>query len=311
MGCFSKLYIGSTEVSSNVWMAPMVGYTHYPFRTLVKQLGAGLAFTEMIHAGMLLSQDKTMLQRLSPEIPERDKAVQLVGSDPALMEQVCRSDFMHNVRIIDINMACPNLAVLNHGGGCALTEDLTRAGKIIEGCKRSGKTITVKCRAGMRKEKIMAEPFARMCEQAGADAIIIHGRTCDMDYSCPSVPEYIALAKAAVSIPVIANGDIASREDAEDLICQTGADGVMLGRSALKNPFLFSDITGITPDKKEVFTQQAMLISAGEETQQELRYLQNLLTLCLPEENRTNAQIQRIRDIWQPEQLMILAAQLV
>ena len=311
MGCFSKLYIGSTEVSSNIWMAPMVGYTHYPFRTLVKQLGAGIAFTEMINADMLFYRDKTMLNRLSPEIPETDKAVQLVGSGPALMEQVCRSNFMHNVRIIDINMACPNLAVLNHGAGCALTEDLSRAGKIIESCKRSGKTITVKCRAGMCKERIMAEPFSRMCEQAGADAIIIHGRTCDMDYSVPSVPEYIALAKAAVSIPVIANGDISSRENAEDLIRQTGADGVMFGRSAIKNPFLFSDITGITPDKKELFTQQAMLISAAEQTQQELRYLQNLLILCLPEDKRTQEHIQLIRDHWQPEQLSILAAKLL
>jgi len=311
MNDVSKIYIGNLEVPSNVWMAPMVGYTTLPFRRLVQSLGAGLSFSEMVNVEMLVQKDPTMQQRIMTDAHEPIKAVQLVGTEPALMEQVCRCELLRDADIIDINMACPNLAVVNNGGGCALTENLSRAARIIEGCKRSGKIVTVKCRPGMRRSKIVIEPFVRMCEQAGADAITVHGRTLDMDYSYPSEPAYIAQAKAAVSIPVIANGDIASEEDAQKLVTQTHADGVMIGRHALKDPFIFARITGRKIDKKHLFMEQVTLSLQMEQAFDDLRYLQNLLIAFLSEEKRTQKSISDIRNTVCQQLLLDLADSLL
>lgn len=311
MDFVSKIFIGSLEVPSNVWMAPMVDYTFLPFRRLVQRLGAGLAFTEMVHAEKLLQKDPTMARRILTDSQEPIKAVQLVGAQPALMEQVCRCELLRDADIMDINMACPNLAVVQNGGGCALTEDLPRAARIIEGCKRSGKTVTVKCRPGMRKNKIMIEPFARMCEAAGADALIVHGRTLDMDYSCPSDPSYIARAKAVVSIPVIANGDITSGEDAKSLMAQTHADGVMIARQALKDPFLFARMTGRKFDRRALFAEQVVLLAQLEHIYDDPRYLQNILIAFLPEEKRTGEVTADIRNTFCHQRFLDLAEALL
>jgi len=311
MDFVSKIFIGTLEVPSNVWMAPMVDYTSLPFRRLVQRLGAGLAFTEMVHAEKLLQKDPTMVRRILTDPQEPIKAVQLVGAQPALMEQVCRCELLWDADVIDINMACPNLAVVQNGGGCALTEDLPRAARIIEGCKRSGKTVTVKCRPGMHKNKIMIEPFARMCEESGADALIVHGRTLDMDYSCPSDPSYIAQAKAVVSIPVIANGDITSGEDAKSLVAQTHADGVMIARQALKDPFLFVRMTGRKLDRKALFAEQVSLVAQMEHIYDEPRYLQNTLLAFLSEEKRTGEVTADIRNTFCHQHFLDLAEALL
>ena len=146
--------------------------------------------------------------------------------------------------IIDINMGCPVPNVFKSGEGSALMLDRKRAAAIIRGCKKSGKPVTVKCRTGIHDNDMFTAEFARMCEAAGADMITIHGRSRNMMYDGTPCYREIAQAKAAVSIPVIANGGIWSAQDAEEMMERTGADGIMLARYALENPFLFSELTG-------------------------------------------------------------------
>ncbi|MBO7336030.1 MAG: tRNA-dihydrouridine synthase family protein, partial [Lachnospiraceae bacterium] len=168
---------------------------------------------------------------------------QLLGSVPASFEKAARSDLLAKFDVIDINMGCPVPNVIKSGEGCALMEDIPRASKIIEACKRSGKTVSVKCRLGMNPQKIVIEEFARMCEASGADMITVHGRTRNMMYDGEPLYEYIRLAKKAVKIPVFANGGIDSAEKAAEMMEKTGADGVMLARYGFENPLIFSELT--------------------------------------------------------------------
>ena len=239
-----KLHIGNITLGSNVLMAPLAGYTNYPFRLMCTKLGAGLAFTEMVSANGLKYNDQATAKLLYTDEAERIKAVQLLGSVPAAFEYACRSAYTEAFDIIDINMGCPVPNVIKSGEGCALTQDMKLASRIIEACKRSGKVVTVKFRPGMNRDNIVVSEFARMCEDSGADMITVHGRTRNMMYEGEPVYEYIAEAKNAVNIPVIANGGIHSEEDALKMMEQTGADGVMIARYGLENPMIFSQLTG-------------------------------------------------------------------
>lgn len=210
------LRIGSLLLSSNVLMAPLAGYTCLPFRILANELGAGLNFTEMASANSLKYRDiATKRLLLTSERSGKIKAAQLLGGNPAVMEAVAASEEMEKFDIIDINMGCPVPNVFKAGEGCAMMLDMPRAAAVIRAVKKSGKVVTVKCRTGIKENDMFAAEFARMCEDAGADMITIHGRSRSMMYD--GVPHYeeIAQAKAAVSIPVIANGGINSVSDAE------------------------------------------------------------------------------------------------
>lgn len=239
-----KLHIGNITTESNVFMAPLAGYTGYPFRIMCTGLGAGLAFTEMVSANGLKYNDNATAKLLYTDSAETLKAVQLLGSVPSAFEYACKSNYTADYKIIDINMGCPVPNVIKNGEGCALTQNLRTASKIIEACKRSGKVVTVKCRPGMNRDKITISEFARMCEDSGADMITVHGRTRNMMYEGEPVYEYIAAAKKAVNIPVIANGGIYSQEGAVKMMEQTGADGIMIARCGLENPLIFSELTG-------------------------------------------------------------------
>lgn len=243
-----KLHIGNITVDSNVLMAPLAGYTCYPFRIMCRSLGAGLAFTEMVSANGLKYNDRATAKLLYTDSAETLRAVQLLGSVPSAFENACKGEYTKDYDIIDINMGCPVPNVVKNGEGCALTQDLPLASKIIEACKRSGKVVTVKFRPGMNKDSITVKEFARMCEDSGADMITVHGRTRNMMYDGEPVYEYIAAAKDAVSIPVIANGGIHSDEDAVRMMEKTGADGVMIARYGLEDPLIFSELTGTETD---------------------------------------------------------------
>ncbi len=238
-----KLRLGNLLLPSNVLMAPLAGYTCYPFRMLAYELGAGLCFTEMASANALKYEDKATKRLLFTTKAEPIRAVQLLGGTPAVMEQMAKSTRLEDFDIIDINMGCPVPNVFKSGEGSALMLDQKRAFAIIQGCKKSGKIITVKCRTGIREDAMFTAEFARMCEAAGADLISIHGRSRSMMYDGKPYLEEIAHAKAAVKIPVIANGGIFSAHDAHEMMDRTGADGVMLARYGLENPFLFSELT--------------------------------------------------------------------
>lgn len=239
-----KIRVGGILLPSNVLMAPLAGYTCYPFRMLAYEMGAGLCFTEMSSANALKYQDRATRRLLFTTAEEPVKAVQLLGGIPAVMEEMACGELLAGFDVIDINMGCPVPNVFKSGEGSALMLDQKRASAIIRGCKKSGKPVTVKCRTGIHENNMFTAEFARMCEASGADMITIHGRSRNMMYDGTPCYKEIARAKAAVSIPVIANGGIYSAEDAEKMMEYTGADGIMLARYALENPFIFSELTG-------------------------------------------------------------------
>ena len=240
----TEIMVGGIRFSSNVLMAPLAGYTCFPFRLMAERLGAGSAYTEMVSSDALKYNDNATAKLLYTDDREKLKCVQLLGSIPAVFERAAKSERLEKFDIIDINMGCPVPNVVKAGEGSALLEDLPRASKIIEACKRSGKVVSVKCRIGMNRQKIVIEEFARMCEWSGADMITVHGRTRDMMYDGAPLYEYIKKAKDSVKIPVFANGGIDSKEAAALMMEKTGADGIMLARYGFENPLLFSELTG-------------------------------------------------------------------
>lgn len=255
------IMIGGIRFRSNILMAPLAGYTCFPFRLMVQRLGAGSAYTEMVSSDALKYNDKATSKLLYTDDREKIKCVQLLGSIPAVFERAAKSSLLERFDIIDINMGCPVPNVVKAGEGSALLDDIPRASKIIEACKRSGKVVSVKCRLGMNKHRIVIEEFARMCEASGADMITVHGRTRDMMYDGEPLYDYIRLAKESVNIPVFANGGIFGEEDALKMLEKTGADGIMLARYGFENPLIFSKLNGIdiTDTKYSLITEQLHL----------------------------------------------------
>ena len=242
-----KIKIGKVETPNNVFLAPLAGYSDSAMRVICGELGAGVCFTEMVSAkGLKYSSNKTEdLLFTYPE--EKIKAVQIFGCEPDIMGWASQSEYLEKFDIIDINMGCPVPKVFNNGEGSALLKNPLLASKIIESVKKSGKAVTVKFRIGLTEGNFVTESFAKMCEDSGADMITIHGRVRDAIYSGEVNYTEIQNAKAKVKIPVIANGGIFSREDAELMIKNTGADGVMIARGAMNNPLIFSEILGEKP----------------------------------------------------------------
>lgn len=249
MGVFAEKYcrrmnIASICAPSNVFMAPVCGYTDVQFRLSVERLGAGIAFTEMVYVEDLLRGKRRAMKSAHIDEQEAVKAVQLIGGDPLAFRQLCEGPLLKHVDLIDINMGCAVPEVVRSGRGCALVHDLARAAEIIEACKRSGKAVSVKCRPGMTMEQDWIRPFARMCEDSGADMLTVHGRPGENMHEGPVLYETIAAAKSCVRIPVIGNGGIFSDESAARMMHETGADGVMIGRYGLQYPQIFSILTG-------------------------------------------------------------------
>ena len=236
--------IGDITVPNNLFAAPLAGYTDFAFRKLCYRFGAGLCFTEMVSAkGLKYNNEGTRaLLYKSPE--EKNTAAQLFGSDPEILRAACESEALAPFEIIDLNMGCPVPKIYKNGEGSALLNDLPRAEKIISACKKSGKTITVKFRIGVDEKHIVGTEFAKMCEAAGADLVTVHGRTRDKYYAGEPDFAEIARVKQSVRIPVIANGGVFCRADAERMIEKTGADGVMLARAIRYDPHVFAEIRG-------------------------------------------------------------------
>ena len=291
-----KLRLGGILLPSNVLMAPLAGYTCYPFRMLAYEMGAGLCFTEMSSANALKYQDRATRRLLFTTADERPKAVQLLGGIPAVMEQMACSELLADFDIIDINMGCPVPNVFKSGEGSALMLDLKRASAIIRGCKKSGKPVTVKCRTGIHESNMITAEFARMCEASGADMITVHGRSRNMMYDGTPCYKEIAHAKAAVSIPVIANGGIYSVEDAEEMMERTGADGIMLARYALENPFIFSELTGKKCSKTtlQIMLEQIELTSRYYDETFTLAYIRKLASYGMKKRKGTKRYKERL-----------------
>ena len=238
-----KLKIGNVELENNIILAPMAGVTDLPFRIICKKYGnPGLVCNEMVSAKAICYQDSKTLEMIKTNNEIRPISMQIFGSEPKVMAEA--AEFMCNYTdILDINMGCPAPKVVKNGDGSKLLLNLNLVQNIVEEVvSYSNKPVTVKIRKGWDDENIVAVEAAKIIEKAGADAIIIHGRTRQEFYSGKSDIEIIRKVKENVNIPVIGNGDIKSVEDAVRMFEITGVDGIMIGRGSLGNPWIFKQI---------------------------------------------------------------------
>lgn len=243
-----SLFIKNVELKSNIILAPMANFTDFAFRKMCDDYGAGLVCTEMVSASALHYNSKKTEDLLIGERGNCPVAVQIFGHSPEIMAEAVQNPLLSKFDIIDINMGCPARKIVANGDGSALLKNIELAKNIIEACmKVSTKPVTVKFRIGYTLDNIIAVEFAKMCEEAGASAITVHGRTTSQGYS--GVPNYdvIRQVKESVHIPVFANGDCRSLSDAKKILDITKADGIMIGRGALGRPEIFSEILNEEP----------------------------------------------------------------
>lgn len=237
-----KLKIGNVILENNILLAPMAGITNLPFRLICEKFNPGLVCTEMVSSKGLLYNDKKTEKLLNMKNEKRPVAVQIFGNDIEAMVYSAKK-VSKIANLIDINMGCPAPKVVKNGDGSKLMLDIELSRKIIQAVvENSSVPVTVKIRKGWDKEHINCIEFAKMAEQAGACAITIHGRTRDEFYSGTADWEIIKKLKQEVSIPVIGNGDIKSPQDALKMFEYAGVDGIMIGRAAIGNPWIFMQI---------------------------------------------------------------------
>ncbi len=250
-----KLTIGNVEFKNNVILAPMAGVTDLPFRVLCKEQGAGLLCMEMVSAKAIYygSKNTEELMKISPA--EMPVSLQLFGSDADIMADMAKKIEEKPFAVLDINMGCPVPKVVNNGEGSALMKNPKLAEEIItKMVKAVKKPVTVKIRKGFDEAHLNAVEMAKIAEASGAAAVAVHGRTREQYYAGKADWDCIRAVKEAVKIPVIGNGDVTDALSAERLLKETGCDGVMVGRAAQGNPFIFREITeyletGVIPPK--------------------------------------------------------------
>lgn len=250
-----KLTIGNVELRNNVILAPMAGVTDLPFRVLCKEQGAGLLCMEMVSAKAIYygSKNTEELMKISPA--EMPVSLQLFGSDADIMADMAKKIEEKPFAVLDINMGCPVPKVVNNGEGSALMKNPKLAEEIITKMVRAvKKPVTVKIRKGFDEAHLNAVEMAKIAEASGAAAVAVHGRTREQYYAGKADWDCIRAVKEAVKIPVIGNGDVTDALSAERLLKETGCDGVMVGRAAQGNPFIFREITeyletGVIPPK--------------------------------------------------------------
>ena len=230
---------GSFLLPNRVVLAPMAGVTDRPFRQLCRRLGAGLTVSEMVTSDPRLRVTRKTLRRIDHSGEPAPRSVQIAGADPAQLADAARFNVAHGADIIDINMGCPAKKVCNVAAGSALLSDEALVGRILERVVAAVDVpVTVKIRTGPSPDRRNAVRIARIAESAGVAAIAVHGRTRKCAFRGVAEYDSIHAVKRAVSIPVIANGDITSSEQARRVLSYTGADAVMIGRAAQGNPWL-------------------------------------------------------------------------
>ena len=238
-----KLKIGNVALSNPYILAPMAGVTDLPFRLLCKEQGAGLLCMEMVSAKAIQYNNKNTKALLEIHPEEEPVSLQLFGSDPEVISEVAKQIEELPFAILDINMGCPVPKIVRNGEGSALMNQPKLVYEIVsKTVKAIQKPVTVKIRKGFNDESINAVEIAKIIEDAGGAAVAVHGRTRDQYYSGKADWDIIRQVKEAVSIPVIGNGDVTSGESALAMMRETGCDGVMIGRGAQGNPWIFSEL---------------------------------------------------------------------
>ncbi|MCO6412822.1 MAG: tRNA dihydrouridine synthase DusB [Thiogranum sp.] len=237
------MQIGPYSLRNQLVLAPMAGVTDRPFRQLCKKLGAGLAVSEMVSCNSALWGSRQSLRRMDHAGETEPRSIQIAGADPAMMAQAARFNVERGAQIIDINMGCPAKKVCNVMAGSALLQNEDLVKRILDAVVAAVDVpVTLKIRTGWDPENRNALAVARIAEQAGVQSLAVHGRTRACGYKGEAEYLTIRSVKQAVSIPVIANGDITDPHKAKQVLEITGADGIMIGRAAQGRPWIFREI---------------------------------------------------------------------
>jgi nifR3 family TIM-barrel protein len=267
--------IAALSFEAPVVLAPMAGITDASFRRLCREQGAALVYSEMVSAKGLWYNGEKSFELLKFNDEEKPIAFQIFGSEPQIMAAAARRLAACGNAVLDVNMGCPVSKVTSNGEGSALMKDVERAARIVEALRAAaGKPVSVKIRAGWDSRSVNAVEFARVLESAGADAIGVHARTREQQYSGRADWDIIARVKAAVRVPVLGSGDVMCAEDVPRMLKETGCDAVMVARGALGNPWIFrqtrlllagadaAELRGAQPDMAErarMFRRHALL----------------------------------------------------
>ncbi|MBS0389845.1 MAG: tRNA dihydrouridine synthase DusB [Proteobacteria bacterium] len=240
------MHIGHIPLANRLFVAPMAGVTDRPFRQLCKRLGAGYAVSEMVTSRKDLWASLKTSRRANHEGEPGPIAVQIAGTDAAMMAEAAAYNIARGAQIIDINMGCPAKKVCNKWAGSALMQDEALAVEIaqavVDACAPRGVPVTLKMRTGWCQQQRNAVRLARAFEAVGVQMLTVHGRTREQGYRGDAEYDTIAAVKAAVRVPVVANGDITSPEKARLVLAKTGADAIMIGRAAQGRPWIFREI---------------------------------------------------------------------
>jgi len=305
------LRIGSLELENWLVMAPLAGISTLPFRLMVKRLGAGLVTTEMVSAmGITLGKEKT-LRYLKTHASERPLAVQIFGSRPDVMAEATRTVIEAGAGLVDINMGCPVKKVAKTGAGAVLLRKLKRVEEIVTRVRLACRVpLTVKIRTGWSPGEPVALEVAHIIEDCGADAITVHPRFATQGFSAPADWTVIGEVKAGLKIPVIGNGDVTKPSLALKMKKETGCDGVMIGRAAVGNPWIFKQTLCLErglpvpepglSERKALIMEHFRMLSESIGEYHAARAMRGLLlwyTKGLPHSSRFRGQITRIGDL--------------